>query len=215
MTDVFGQGLRLLRKLGRSGAVLLLLFGFALTASEPVAAGTKVGGSFTLTDHTGRVVTDRDFAGRFLLVYFGYTYCPDVCPTGLFDMATALDLLGEDADAVQPVFITIDPERDTPDVLAEYVALYHPRLIGLHGTPEETERLARAYHVFYTPYVDHDLGGYQLDHTANIYFMGPDGSYLTFFPYAHPPKLMADEMRELIESKQSLSVKKAPDGPPG
>ena len=190
---------------GRSTAVISAVFLLSLWMAglgmpdAPLAAGKSVGGPFTMTNHTGKTVTDRDFRGRFMLIYFGYTYCPDVCPTGLFDMSEALDMLGDDADLVQPLFVTIDPQRDTPKVMAEYVALYHPRLIGLTGSAEETERLARAYHVYYSEYVDHDLSGYQLDHTANIYFMGPDGQYLTFFPYAHPPNLMAEEMKSLID----------------
>ena len=94
-------------------------------------------GPFALTDHTGKKVTDEDYRGKFMLIAFGYTYCPDVCPTGLQTMSVVMDLLGEQADWVQPIFITIDPERDTPEVMKEYVAAFHPSLIGLTGTPQQ------------------------------------------------------------------------------
>ena len=94
-------------------------------------------GPFALTDHTGKKVTDEDYRGKFMLIAFGYTYCPDVCPTGLQAMSVAMDSLGEQADWVQPIFITIDPERDTPEVMKEYVAAFHPSLIGLTGTPQQ------------------------------------------------------------------------------
>jgi cytochrome oxidase Cu insertion factor (SCO1/SenC/PrrC family) len=175
-------------------AAALVLLAFAV----PAAAAGKVGGPFALTDHTGRAVTDRDFHGRFVLLYFGYTYCPDVCPTSLSDMSEAIELLGPDGDRVQPLFITVDPERDTLEMLADYVGLFHPRLLALRGTPKQTEEVARAFHAFYTPYVDHAIGGYQLDHTAHVYLVGPDGNYLTYFPYGYPPEMIAREVSSLM-----------------
>ena len=95
------------------------------------------GGSFTLIDHEGRKRTDRDFSGRFVLIYFGYTYCPDICPTGLQTLSTALDLLGERAEKIQPLFVSVDPERDTPEMLKSYVVNFHPRLLGLTGSEQQ------------------------------------------------------------------------------
>jgi protein SCO1/2 len=113
------------------------------------AARPAVGGPFALVDSEGRAVTDADFRGRFMLVYFGFTYCPDVCPTSLTYIAQALDRLGPDADKVVPVFITVDPERDTPEQLKEYVRHFHPKLVGLTGTPEQIAAAAKAYRVYF------------------------------------------------------------------
>jgi protein SCO1/2 len=116
----------------------------------PISIGTAlVGGPFSLTDHTGRKVTDKDFLGKYMLVFFGYTYCPDLCPTELQVMSAALDKLGAKADDIQPIFITFDPQRDTPEVLKLYISNFHPRLVGLTGTPEEIAA-AKAYRVYYS-----------------------------------------------------------------
>lgn len=188
----------ILLRVAAAAVIAVAVWSCGLTA----AAADRVGGPFAMTDHEGRRVTDRDFHGRFLMLYFGYTYCPDVCPTGLADMAAAIDLLKEDGKTVQPVFVTIDPDRDTPEVLRDYIRLFHERLIALRGSPEETEAMARAYHVFFTPYVDQSLGDYQYDHTAYIYLVGPDGKYLTYFPYAHPADLMAEETGRFIAASR-------------
>jgi cytochrome oxidase Cu insertion factor (SCO1/SenC/PrrC family) len=119
------------------------------SSSGTQTGGALIGGPFSLTDQTGRPVTDADYRGRYMLIYFGFTFCPDVCPTELQVMATALDQLGRQADEVQPIFITIDPERDTPSQLAGYVSQFHPRMAGLTGTPEQIASVARAYRVYY------------------------------------------------------------------
>nr|WP_244626863.1 SCO family protein [Bradyrhizobium ivorense] len=155
-----------------------------------------VGGPFTLTDQAGHERTDRDFRGRLMLVYFGFTTCPDVCPTDLQAIGLALDRLGGDADSVQPIFITVDPERDTASHLADYVPLFHPRLVGLTGSLEAIRKVADAYKVYYAkvPLQDAD---YTVDHTAYIYLMDRDGSYLGFFP----PGTSADRMVEIIKPR--------------
>ncbi|QOZ28671.1 SCO family protein [Bradyrhizobium sp. CCBAU 51753] len=155
-----------------------------------------VGGPFTLTDQAGHERSDRDFRGRLMLVYFGFTTCPDVCPTDLQAIGLALDRLGRDADQVQPIFITVDPERDTASHLADYVPLFHPRLIGLTGSSDAIRRVADAYKVYYAkvPLQDAD---YTVDHTAYIYLMDRDGSYLGFFP----PGTSADRMVEIIKPR--------------
>jgi protein SCO1/2 len=156
-----------------------------------------VGGPFELTDHTGRTRTERDFRGQLMLVYFGFTYCPDVCPTDLQSIGLALDRLGARAAGVQPLFVTVDPERDTPDHLAEYVKLFHPRLIGLTGSAAAIRKAADAYKVYYAKADPDKDGGYTVDHTAFIYLMDRDGNYLGFFP----PGTTADRMVEIIRPR--------------
>jgi len=155
-----------------------------------------VGGPFTLTDQAGNVRTDKDFRGKLMLVYFGFTFCPDVCPTDLQAMALAVDKLGQDGDDLQPIFITVDPERDTAAHLADYVPLFHKRLIGLTGSAEAIQKVADAYKVYYAkvPLKDAD---YTVDHTAYIYLMDRDGNYLGFFP----PGTSADRMVEIIKPR--------------
>ncbi|MES5487919.1 SCO family protein [Bradyrhizobium sp. INPA03-11B] len=156
-----------------------------------------VGGPFTLTDQAGHARTDKEFRGRLMLVYFGFTYCPDVCPTDLQAIGLALDKLGPDGDQVQPIFITVDPERDTASHLAEYVPLFHPRLIGLTGSADAIRQVADAYKVYYARVPLKDAGDYTVDHTAYIYLMDRDGSYLGFFP----PGTSADRMVEIIRPR--------------
>lgn len=142
-----------------------------------------IGGAFTLTDQSGRTRTDADFRGRLLLVYFGFTYCPDICPTDLQQIGLAMDQLGDHAGDVQPLFITLDPERDTAEHLARYVPLFHPRLIGLTGSIDAVRNAADAYRVFYKRVVTGTKpDDYTVDHSAFIYLMDRDGKYLTFFP---------------------------------
>lgn len=165
-----------------------------------VQEGTAlVGGPFTLTDQTGRRVTEADFKGRYMLVTFGFTYCPDVCPTDLQVMAAAVEMLGEEGGKVTPVLITIDPERDTVAQMASYVGNFHPRLVGLTGTPEEIRAAARAYRVYYAKVKDESSSaGYTMDHSALTYLMGPDGKYLAHFPFGTKPEAMAAKIREFL-----------------
>ncbi|MDE0333532.1 MAG: SCO family protein [Defluviicoccus sp.] len=159
----------------------------------------KIGGPFVLVDHTGAERTEADLKGRHALIYFGYTFCPDVCPTALADMLIALDELGPDAERVQPVFITIDPDRDTPAVLKGYIPNFHPRLIGLSGSAAQVSRAARAYRVYYAKVDDPNAGeNYLMDHSSVIYLMDPDGRYLTHFSHGTGPETMAKRLRELV-----------------
>ena len=159
----------------------------------------KIGGPFVLVDHTGAERTEADLKGRHALIYFGYTFCPDVCPTALADMLIALDELGSDAERVQPVFITIDPDRDTPAVLKGYIPNFHPRLIGLSGSAAQVSRAARAYRVYYAKVDDPNAGeNYLMDHSSVIYLMDPDGRYLTHFSHGTGPETMARRLRELV-----------------
>jgi protein SCO1/2 len=162
------------------------------------------GGPFALVDHTGRAVTHEDFRGKHLLVFFGYTYCPDFCPTTLHVISATLDLLGGGAREVTPLFITIDPERDTPEVLADYVAMFHPSTVGLTGAPKQVRMAADAYQVFFAKaHSSHEHEGgaeadYLMDHSAFTFFMGPDGKYLTHFAYDTSPQKMAENIRRYI-----------------
>jgi protein SCO1/2 len=175
--------------------------------SGTTATTVKIGGPFSLVDHRGRRVSDASFRGRYMLIYFGYGYCPDVCPTELATMGSALDALAEHAAAIQPMFITIDPARDTPAFLAEYVAQFHPRLLGLSGTEDEIALAAKAYRVYYARAKSGSATDYLMDHTSFVYFMGPDGRYLTLFRRGADPEEMAAQMRRLMAAAGTLQSK--------
>jgi cytochrome oxidase Cu insertion factor (SCO1/SenC/PrrC family) len=194
-----------------SAALVALAIVFTAAAQEPdpdraaklmddlMWGHGHVGGPFTLIDQTGKTRHDTDFRGKLLLVFFGYTTCPDICPTELMEIGLAIDKLGAAGDEVQPLFISVDPERDTPAVLAPYVALFHPRLIGLTGTAEQVRAAADAYKAYYAKYTPSDGGVYLIDHTGFVYLMGRSGEYLGFFP----PGTSADRMDEIIRQQIS------------
>ena len=175
---------------------------FAASSHREISTGAAlVGGPFTLTDHTGRKVTDKDFLGKYMLVFFGYTYCPDECPTELQVMSAALDSLGTKADAIQPIFISIDPGRDTPEVLQQYVANFHPRLVGLTGSPGEIASVAKAYRVYYSK-VEGSSGpdNYLMDHSTIIYLMDRQGKFLKHFTYSTDAAALAKAIEEAVSS---------------
>jgi len=149
-----------------------------------------VGGPFALTDHTGRRRTDEDFRGKLMLVYFGFSSCPDICPTDLMAMGLALDRMGPAGEAVQPLFITVDPERDTPEQLANYVPNFHPRLMGLTGDAADIRTATSAYRVYYAKAEISGGTSYTVDHSGFIYLMDREGRYLGFFP----PRTSAEQM---------------------
>ena len=152
---------------------------------SPTITGTAlVGGPFSLIDQTGKHVTEKDFLGRYTLVYFGFTNCPDICPAGLQVMSAAIDKLGTKGASITPVFITLDAQRDTPEKLAGYVKSFHPRLVGLSGTAENLASAAKAYRV-YSQKVEDDKspGNYSYDHAAIFYLMGKDGVFITHIPH--------------------------------
>ena len=159
-----------------------------------------VGGPFALVDHAGKPRTDSDFRGKLLLIYFGFTYCPDVCPTDLQNIGLALDKLGPAGDAVQPLFITVDPDRDTVEHLKDYVALFHPRLIALTGDAAAIHKAADAYKVYYAKVANARGDDYTVDHSAFIYVMGADGQYLGFFPPGTPPERIAEGIKPRLRS---------------
>ena len=160
-----------------------------------------VGGPFELTDQTGHRRTDADFQGKLIVIYFGYTYCPDVCPTELQSISLALDKLGAAADIVQPLFITVDPERDTPARLADFVSSFHPRLIGLTGSLAEIRKTAIAYRTFFAKNGVTTPDDYSVDHTGFIYLLGKDGRYLGFLPPSLSPDAIADAIRARLVAK--------------
>jgi cytochrome oxidase Cu insertion factor (SCO1/SenC/PrrC family) len=156
----------------------------------------SVGGPFTLTDQTGRQRSDTEFRGKLMIVYFGYTYCPDICPTDLMAISQALDALGPAARDVQPVFITIDPERDS-EVLADYLSAFHHSFVGLTGSPEQIRAVANAYKAFYSKVPNDRSNDYSIDHTGVIYLMGRHGEYLGFMP----PQTNPDRLTEVLRGK--------------
>ena len=156
-----------------------------------------VGGPFQLTDQHGKPVSDQAFRGRYMLIYFGYSFCPDVCPTTLAVMAQALEKLGGKSSQVVPVFITIDPERDTPKVLDEYMKSFGPTFVGLTGTPDQIKTVEKRYRV-YAVKKPLEGGNYGMDHSSVIYLMGPDGKMVSFYDEAVSPDDLAKDLRAKI-----------------
>ena len=152
-----------------------------------------VGGPFALTDQTGNKRSDSEFRGKLMIVYFGYTFCPDVCPADLMAITQALDALGPAADGIQPIFITVDPERDDK-LLGDYVAAFHRSLIGLTGSVEEIRKVANAYKAYFVKVPGEREGEYSIDHAGVIYLMGRNGEYLGFMP----PQTNADRLTEVL-----------------
>lgn len=175
-----------------------------IVSSETSTSGRAlIGGPFTLTDQTGARRTEADFEGHYALIYFGYTYCPDICPTSLITMTQALDLLAETAPdkaaAVLPVFVTVDPERDTVESMATYASHFHPRMMALTGTPEETAAAAKAYRIYYRKVEESGASDYLMDHSSVIYLMGPDVAYLTHFTHASSAEDIAEGLAKRVE----------------
>ena len=164
-----------------------------------IPGGVSLGGPFALVDTTGAPVTDASYRGRWMLIYFGFTSCPDVCPTELQTVSAALDRLGPLATKIAPIFITIDPERDTPAALAEYVKLFDDRLIGLSGTPDQIAAAARAYRVYFARAKSKDASSYLMDHSSFVYLVGPDGTFRALFRQG----MTVDEMAEALKSRLS------------
>jgi cytochrome oxidase Cu insertion factor (SCO1/SenC/PrrC family) len=154
-----------------------------------------IGGPFTLIDQNGRLRSDKEFRGKLMLIYFGYTFCPDICPTDLMTIADALAALGEAGAAVQPIFITLDPQRDTVERLAEYVSSFHPRLIGLTGAPQDIRKLALSYKAYYARKENGPGEDYTIDHTGVTYLVGREGQYLGFVPPQTSPQRLVEVIR--------------------
>ncbi len=171
-----------------------------LPSAGPVTSGKAlVGGPFTLTDDTGKSVTDKDYRGRYMLVFFGFTSCPDICPAGLQLISAALDNLGSKADRITPIFISVDPARDTPQKLADYVKNFNPRLVGLTGTPEEIAAVTKAYKVYFKKVPNEtNPDEYGIDHTSIIYLMDPNGEFVTHFTPATPVDELTAKLDKIL-----------------
>ena len=177
----------------------------AFTADFRPGAGerTGFGGPFVLTASDTRVVTERTFRGRYMLIYFGYTHCPDICPTTLMTVSQVLEKLGPLADKVQPVFVSIDPERDTPAVIGKYLEAFDRRIVGLTGSPAEIAAAAKQYRVFYKKSPFENSDDYSMDHSPYIYVMDPDGRYVTLFSPDQSPDQMEARLRALLNVSAS------------
>jgi cytochrome oxidase Cu insertion factor (SCO1/SenC/PrrC family) len=173
-----------------------------ITAAESADAVTRghgrIGGTFKLTDHNGKVRTPADFRGKLLLVYFGFTHCPDICPTDLMAIGGALKALGPAADQVQALFITLDPQRDTKELLATYVDSFHDSIIALTGDDKAIQRAAFAYKVYFKKILGRGEDDYGVDHSAYIYLMDRNGAFIGVFPPATPPDRIASVLKPLI-----------------
>ena len=165
------------------------------------ATGVQIGGPFVLTNHNGQEVTEAAFSGSYMLIYFGYSFCPDVCPTELQNMAVAMDEMGKNAEKVTPIFITVDPARDTVAFIKDYVEAFHPKMVGLTGPQENIDKAARSYRVFYAKVDDESSTEYLMDHTSYVYLMGPDGKFVTMFGANTPPEEMAAAVAQDIKER--------------
>jgi len=169
----------------------------AQAQAAPPPEGSRI--SFALAGTDGTAVTEQSYRGKWLVVYFGYTFCPDICPATLLEIAGAIDALGPRAGAVQALFITIDPKRDTPSVLSAYVKSFDPRLVGLGGTPAQIAQAAKSFQVFYERQ-DTDSGSYSYDHSAFIYIVDPDGKFIKAITSEGGSKQIADALSALINA---------------
>jgi protein SCO1/2 len=176
------------------GAVLVVSSRMSTPVAQQIAA---VGGPFKLIDQNGKAVSDQDLKGHPFLVFFGFTHCPDVCPTTLFDVSEMLRALGPDADRTRALFITVDPERDTPAVMKDYLSSFDPHLAGLTGDPAAIATVAKAYRVYYKK-VPLDGGEYTMDHTAIVYLMDKDGRFVSPFSLKRGTEAAAADLRRYL-----------------
>jgi protein SCO1 len=186
-----------------AGAVWRLSDRSHVGTATPDSSASDFGGPFSLIDQNGTRRTDRDFRGKYILLYFGYTYCPDICPTTLATEAEALDKLGPHASGVVPIFITVDPKRDTPEKLKPYLASFDPKppsarraFVGLTGSDEEIAKVAKAYRVYYRANIDGQLENaeYSVDHSSEVYLMSPDGKFVAYYSAGILPDEMAADL---------------------
>lgn len=191
----------------RFPTILLLSLGLALAAcsgpaEEPPLKGAAIGGPFALTNQDGRPVTDRDYAGKYRIMYFGFTHCPDVCPTDLAVIGQALRRFEksdpERAARVVPIFVSVDPERDTPPVLKQYVAAFHPRLVGLTGTPQQVAETVKRYGAYGAKEAPGAGGGYNVNHSRLAELIGPDGQPIALLPYEKGAEAVAAELERWV-----------------
>jgi len=176
--------------------------GNAAADAEAPLAGARIGGPFTLTNQDGGRTSDAQFKGQYRIIYFGYSYCPDVCPVDLANIMLGLKQAEKANPAlvekIQPIFISVDPGRDTPAVLKQYVSAFHPRLVGLTGTPEEIAEVAKKYLIIYDIREDEGSSEYLVDHSRQAYLFGPEGEPLALLPFDGTPQQVADEIARWV-----------------
>ena len=192
----------------RNALVALLVAAFPAACSGPAAPtkapleGARIGGPFTLTNQDGRQVSDRDFAGRYRIVYFGYTFCPDVCPVDARNIGAGLAVLDKSDPAIAakvvPIFITVDPGRDTPAVLKSFIANFHPRMVGLTGSADAIAAVAKEYAIYYKQGEVSPGGGYMVDHSRVSYLMDPQGKPIALVPQDNSPEAVAAEIKRWV-----------------
>lgn len=185
-----------------AGALLLSGCKSAPSPADPPLAGAAIGGPFTLVDKDGKTVRWSDFKGFYRIVYFGYTFCPDACPTDVAVAMRGLDAFAKshpkEADRIRPIFISIDPARDTPKVVGEFAAAFSPRLIGLTGTPAQVDQAAKAFAAYYARGKE-TSGGYLMDHSRIAYLMGPDGQPISMLPVDKGPQAVAEDLATWVK----------------
>jgi protein SCO1/2 len=191
---IFVISIAFLAGLALFSAVVVVFDLLSMPSAQTVAT---IGGPFRLTDQNGRTVSDQDLKGHPFLVFFGFTHCPDVCPTTLFEVSEILRSLGPDANGMRALFITVDPERDTPAVIKDYLANFDPHLWGLTGDPSAVAAVAKAYRVYYKK-VPLDAGGYTMDHTAIVYLMDKNGRFVAPFNLKRPAEAAAADLRRYL-----------------
>jgi protein SCO1/2 len=180
-----------------TGAFLALALREGPRGVAGTALASAIGGPFQLVDQNGKTVTDADLKGKWSLIYFGYTHCPDACPTALNDISIALSELGPKRDAVRPVFITVDPERDTPESLKAYVTSFDAPILALTGSAEQVAKAAKGYRVYYAKHPEAG-GDYSMDHSSVIYVMDPEGRFTASFTHESAPEQIAERLKKLI-----------------
>lgn len=187
-----------------------VLFSFGLTGCDKQAStqkfhstditGVDFGKDFLLTDHNGKSRTLADFKGKAVVMFFGYTHCPDVCPTTMSDLAQAFVLLGKDADKIQVLFVTVDPQRDTQDLLAKYVPAFNPGFLGLYGDEAATAKVAKDFRIFYQKHKGKDRESYDVDHTAGTYVFDQSGKLRLFMSYGQGAEIIAQDLRAILNN---------------
>ena len=202
---ILGIGLLLL-----DGALLLIARMPSATrgGGNAISTGTAaIGGPFTLVTTDGKAVTDETYRGKWMLTYFGYTFCPDACPTTLTNVSIALQTLQGEADQIEPLFITVDPRRDTAAILAEYLKAFDPRIVGLSGSKDQTNAITKTYRVFVEPQKAQSDGSYLVDHSSYVYFMDPQGKFVDVIQGITPPAQMAEWLRKSMRERLTCKEK--------
>jgi protein SCO1/2 len=193
---------RFLARIAPLAPLALLACSPTQAPSRPPLEGARIGAPFTLTDQDNRSFSDARLAGKYRIIYFGYTFCPDVCPADVQNIAAGLKLVEKSDPAlgarIVPVFVTIDPARDTPAVLKQFVSAFHPRMVGLTGTPGSIAKVAKDFAIYYQR-GEGTAGGYLMNHSRQAYLMSPDGKPLALLPQEGPPQAIADEITRWAE----------------